>query len=127
MTVVENIKQAEALCQRIRNASCTVGPQGRERTVRGVDPNELKKAYSFLLKHRDTTLLRKLVEKLPSSNFAQRSNLTQGYYKNMYSALTASGFFSIKDVENAIYILGYSCRLITGPFGVWSDRTDLPR
>lgn len=110
MTAVEHIKQAEALCQRIRNASCTVGPRGRERTVRGADANELKKIHSFLLKHRDMAKLRKLMEKLPSSNFAQRSGATLAYYKNMQSALGVD-FFRLP-VEDAIYVLGWTCRLL---------------
>jgi hypothetical protein len=111
MNSLDQIKQAEQLCQRLRNASAQVGSRDRPRTVRGADPNELKKLYTFLIKHRDMSKLRKLVGKLPDSNFAKRSGSTAGYYKNIKSALESSGFYQLA-VEDAIYILGWTCRLL---------------
>ncbi len=106
----EHIKRAQELCQRLRNATVQVGPRDRQRSVRGADPNELKKIYAFLLKHREPQKLRKLLEKLPSSNFAKRSGLTEGYYKNIHTAL-GSEFYRL-DKDDAIYILGWMCRLL---------------
>ncbi len=108
----EHIKRAEQLCQRLRNASAQVGPRDRPRTVRGVDSNELKKLHAFLLKHRDADGMKKLetlVNKLPGSNFAQRSGSTAGYYKNIQSAMGAD-FYRLS-VEDAVQILGWACRL----------------
>jgi hypothetical protein len=115
MTPQEHIVRADQLCQRLRSASAQVGSRDRPRTVRGADPNELKKLYTFLLKHRNSPdamiKLRKLVSKLPDSNFAKRSGSTAGYYKNIKSALEASGFYQLT-VEDAVYVLGWTCRLL---------------
>jgi hypothetical protein len=106
----EHIKRAEYLCQRLRSASSQTGPRSRPNIVRGVDPNELKKILSFFIKHRDKESLRKLINKLPDSSFAQRSGSTAGYYKNIQSAL-GPDFYSLP-VEDAILILGWACRLL---------------
>lgn len=106
----EHIKLAENLCVRLRSASAEVGPKNRPRQVRGVDPNELKKLLTFLLKHRDLNKLRKLVEKLPNSNFARRSGLTEGYYKNIQTALGAD-FFRLSS-SDAVFVLGWVCRFV---------------
>ena len=105
----EQIRRAQELCQRLRNASIQVGSRDRARTVRGADPNELKKLYTFLLKHRDLDKFRKLVEKLPTSNFARRSGMTEGYYRNIQASF-GKEFYSL-DVEDAMFILGWGCRL----------------
>lgn len=106
----EHIKLAHALCQRLRSASTLIGPRDRQRTVRGADPNELKKLHTFLIKHHDPAKLRKLIEKLPNSNFARRSGSTEGYYKNIQSALGAE-FYRLK-AEDAVFVLGWACRLL---------------
>lgn len=106
----EHVKLAQALCQRLRSASTEVGPRDRPRVVRGADPNELKKLLTFLLKHRDLDKLRRLVDKLPNSNFARRSGSTQGYYKNIQRAL--GGEFYRMGVDDAVFVLGWVCRLI---------------
>ncbi len=106
----EHIKRAQELCQRLRSATVQVGPRDRQRTVRGADPNELKKIYAFLLKHRDPNKLRKLLEKLPSSNFARRSAVTEGYYKNIHTALGPE-FYRLDNIDAAL-ILGWMCRLL---------------
>lgn len=110
MTVIEQMRYADQLCMRLRSATCSVGPRERQRAIRGVDPNELKKVYAFLLKHRDMNLLRKLVDSLPKANFAYRSGSTYGYFKNIQATLDA-GFYRL-GVEDAIYILGWTCRLL---------------
>ena len=107
----EHIKHAQALCQRLRNASIQVGSRDRQRLVKGADPNEVKKIYTFLLKHRDLGKLKKLVEKLPNSTFARRSGSTEGYYKNIQSAL-GTEFYRL-DVKDAIFVLGWACRLLS--------------
>jgi hypothetical protein len=106
----EQIKRARELCLRIRSASVQVGSHQRPIQVRGADPNELKKLYTFLLKHRDLNRLRRLVEKLPSSNFAKRSGSTEGYYKNIQSAL-GPDFYRL-GIDDAVFILGWVCRLM---------------
>ena len=106
----EQIKRAQELCRRIREASVQVGPRERPIQVRGADANELKKIYTFLLKHRDLNKLRRLVEKLPSSNFAKRSGSTEGYYKNIQSAL-GSEFYRLS-IDDAVFVLGWACRLL---------------
>ncbi|MCS6806794.1 MAG: hypothetical protein RMM98_18100 [Acidobacteriota bacterium] len=115
MNPQDHISRANLLCQKLRNTSAQVGSRDRPRTVRGADPNELKKLYTFLLKHRDSpdamSKLRKLVSKLPDSNFAKRSGSTAGYYKNIKSALDGVGFYQLA-VDDAIYILGWACRLL---------------
>lgn len=111
----EHIMRAHQLCQRLRSASAQVGSRDRPRIVKGADSSELKKLYTFLLKHQDSpdamNKLRKLVSKLPDSNFAKRSRSTRGYYKNIKSALEASGFYQLA-IEDAIYVLGWACRLL---------------
>lgn len=106
----EQIKYARKLCQRLRDATVQVGPRDRQRSVRGTDPNELKKIFAFLLKHRDLNKLRKLLEKLPSSNFARRSAVTEGYYKNIQATL-GHEFYRL-DKTDAVFILGWMCRLL---------------
>ena len=106
----EQIKRAQELCNRLRNAATQVGPRGRQRSVRGADPNELKKIYTFLLKHRDLNKLRRLLEKLPASNFAKRSGSTEGYYRNIQVALGPE-FYKL-NIDDAVFILGWACRLL---------------
>ena len=106
----EQIKRAHELCRRIRSASVQVGSRERPIQVRSADPNELKKIYTFLLKHRDLNKLRRLIEKLPSSNFAKRSGSTEGYYKNIQSALGPE-FYRL-NIDDAVFILGWTCRLL---------------
>jgi hypothetical protein len=106
----EQIKLAQELCRRIRSASAQVGSRERPIQVKGADPNELKKMYTFLLKHRDLNKLRRLIERLPSSNFARRSGSTEGYYKNIHSALGAE-FYRL-NIEDAVFVLGWACRLL---------------
>lgn len=106
----EHISRALALCERLRSASAQIGPRDRAREVRGADPNELKKILSFLLKHRDMNKLRKLVESLPTSNFAKRSGSTEGYYRNIQSSF-APEFYRLS-VDDGVLILGWACRLL---------------
>ncbi len=106
----EQISQAQHLCQRLRSAATLVGSHDRQRQVRSADPNELKKIYAYLLKHRDLNKLKTLVGKLPSSNFARRSGSTEGYYKNIQTALGAE-FYRLS-VDDAVYVLGWACRLL---------------
>ncbi len=106
----EQIKLGQELCRRIRGASVQVGSRERPIHVRSADPNELKKIYTFLIKHRDLDKLRKLVEKLPTSNFARRSGSTEGYYKNIKFAL-GSEFYKL-NVDDAIFVMGWACRLL---------------
>ncbi|MCG3144833.1 MAG: hypothetical protein HONDAALG_02306 [Gammaproteobacteria bacterium] len=106
----EHIRHATQLCQRLRSAATEVGSRDRQRQVRGADPNELKKIYAYLLKHRDLNKLKKLVERLPNSNFARRSGSTEGYYRNIQTALGAE--FYRFGVDDAIYVLGWACRLL---------------
>ena len=106
----EHIRLAKTLSSRLRGCSIEVGPRGRSTVVRGVDPNELKKLYTFLLKHRDLTKLRKLIEKLPRSAFAKRSGSTEGYYKNIQSGLGPE-FYGLQE-EDAIAVLGWVCRML---------------
>ena len=106
----EHISRALRLCERLRSASAQVGPRDRPRQVRGADPNELKKIHSFLLKHRDMNKLKKLVEKLPTSNFARRSGSTEGYYRNIQSGLVLEVYGL--DVNDAVMVLGWACRLL---------------
>lgn len=106
----EHIRHAQQLCQRLRSATTEVGSRDRQRQVRGADPNELKKIYTYLLKHRDLNKLKKLVERLPNSNFAKRSGSTEGYYRNIQTALGAE-FYRLS-VDDAIYVLGWVCRLL---------------
>ncbi len=107
----EHIKRAQELCQRLRNATVQIGPRDRQRAVRGADPSELKKIYAFLLKHQDLNMLRKLLDKLPASNFAKRSAVTEGYYRNIHAALGIE-FYRL-DRDDAVYILGWVCRLLS--------------
>jgi hypothetical protein len=107
----EHIRLAKSLSSRLRGGSVEIGPPGRSTVVRGVDPNELKKLYTFLLKHRDLTKLRKLIEKLPRSPFAKRSGSTEGYYKNIQSCL-GSEFYGLQQ-DDAIAVLGWVCRLLS--------------
>ena len=106
----EQIKRARVLRDRIKQASAQVGPRDRMLQVKGADPNELKKIYAFFLKHRDMNELRKLVGKLPSSNFARRSGSTHGYYQNIQTALSAD-FYRL-NVDDAVFVLGWACRLM---------------
>lgn len=106
----EHIRRAEQLCLRLRSASTPIGQRDRQRMIEGVDPNELKKVLTFLMKRRNMGAVKKLVEKLPTSNFAQRSSSTAAYYKNIHSAL-GHDFYELAP-EDAIYILGWACRLI---------------
>lgn len=106
----DHIKLALTLCQRLRSASTPIGARDRQRMVRSADPNELKKLHAFLLKHRDPLKLKKLIEKLPNSNFAKRSGSTEGYYRNIQSALGAE-FYRLK-TEDAVCVLGWTCQLL---------------
>jgi hypothetical protein len=106
----EHIQRAEKICQRLRNATAQIGPQSRSRSIRGADPNELKKIYAYLLKHRDLNALKKLINKLPGSTFARRTGSTQGYLKNIQSTL-GPDFYSLP-VDDAIFILGWVCRML---------------
>jgi hypothetical protein len=106
----EHIQRAEQLCQRLRNASTQIGSRDRPRTIRGADPNELKKILTFLMERRDMGALKKLIDRLPTSNFAQRSGSTVAYYKNIQLAL-GPDFFKLP-AEDAVYILGWMCRLL---------------
>jgi hypothetical protein len=106
----DHIRQAEQLCRRLRNASTEIGSRDRSRVVQGADPNELKKILTFLMKNRDMNALKTLINKLPGSNFAQRSGSTFGYYRNIQSAL-GSDFYKLS-VDDAINILGWACRLL---------------
>jgi hypothetical protein len=110
MTAEEHIVRAEQLCERLRNASTEIGPPGRQKTIRGADPNEVKKMLSFLMRRRDMAVFKKLVDKLPNSNFAQRSGSTIAYYKNIQWAL--GGDFYRLDPEDGIRILAWVTRLI---------------
>jgi len=76
-----------------------------------VDPNELKKLHTFLLKHRDLTKLRKLIEKLPRSAFAKRSGSTEGYYRNIQSGLGPE-FYGLQR-DDAMAVLGWVCRMLS--------------
>ena len=107
----EHIRRAEKLCQQFRNATAQIGPQNRSRTVRGVDPNELKKIYAYLLKHRDLNALRRLINKLPGSPFAHRTGSTRGYLKNIQTTL-GPDFYNLP-VTDAIAILGWICRILS--------------
>ncbi|MFL6214382.1 MAG: hypothetical protein ACJ74J_10885 [Blastocatellia bacterium] len=106
----EQIRRAQELSKRIRGASAQVGSREHPIYVKGADPNELKKIYTFLIKHRDLNKLRMLVEKLPSSNFAKRSGSTEGYYRNIQSAL-APEFYRLSS-DDAIFVMGWTCRLL---------------
>jgi hypothetical protein len=88
-----------------------VGPPWNRRNVRGVDPNELKKLYTFLIKHRNMEQFRNLVQRLPETNFAKRSGSTPGYHKNIRSGL-GSDFYELP-IGDAIQVLGWTCRLLT--------------
>lgn len=107
----EHIRLAKAISGRLRGASAQIGPRDRAKIIRGVDPNELKKLYTFLLKHRDLAKLRKLIDKLPRSAFARRSGSTEGYYKNIQTGLGPE-FYGLKH-EDAIAVLGWVCRLLS--------------
>jgi hypothetical protein len=106
----EHIQRAGQLAQRLRNANARIYSNGRPLIVPGVDPNELKKILVFLMKHRDMSKLRKLIDKLPESNFGKRSASTPGYYKNIQSSLGRD--FFVLGVEDAIHILAWTCRLL---------------
>ena len=113
----EHIKRAEELCGRIRSASTMVGPTNNQRLVKGADPNELKKLFSFMMANRDVLKeernldsLRKLVDGLRTSNFSKRSGSTPAYYKNVQSAL-GSDFYSMA-LEDALQVLAWACRLL---------------
>jgi hypothetical protein len=107
----EHIRLAKTISSRMRGASAQVGSRGRVTVVRGVDPNELKKLFTFLLKHRDLGKLRKLIDKLPRSVFARRSGSTEGYYRNIQSGL-GTEFYGMK-YEDAVAVLGWVCRLLS--------------
>jgi hypothetical protein len=114
----EHIKRAEELCGRIRSASAMVGSANNQRLVKGADPNELKKILSFMMANREDLgkqksleSVRKLVEGLQASDFSKRSGSTPAYYKNIQSAFS-TGFYSMTDVDDAVQILGWACRLL---------------
>lgn len=110
LTPQEHIHRAEQLCLRLRNAATQIGSRDRPRTVRGADPNELKKLLTFLLKYRDPQLLKRLIDSLPGSNFAKRSGSTGIYYKHIQTALRTN-FFDLK-ADDAIQVLGWMCRML---------------
>jgi hypothetical protein len=107
----EHIRLAKTISDRLRGSTAQIGPRDRPKTVRGVDPNELKKLYTFLLKHRDLARLRKLIEKLPGSTFAKRSGSTEGYYRNIQQGLGRE-FYGLNR-DDAIAVLGWVCRLLS--------------
>ncbi|PYP83339.1 MAG: hypothetical protein DMF61_23390 [Blastocatellia bacterium AA13] len=113
LTPQEHIALAKQLCHRLEKSSSLAGPVGESTKVQGVDPNELKKLYTFLIRHRNLNQLMKLIDKLPESNFARRSGKTPGYHKNIKSSIDAA-FYRLP-VDDAIQILGWTCRLLRRP------------
>lgn len=76
-----------------------------------VDDNEVKKVYSFLCRQRQIAVLHQLVKALPTSPFKDRSGRTQWYYSRMAQAIPRHLPETI-DVNDAIQILGWTCRLL---------------
>lgn len=113
----EQIELAKQLVQHIEGAVFEYERHDRqsnekvtERVV-GTDRDELKKIFSFLMARRDLDQLRRLVQALPSSDFAGRSNRTKGYFTNIRDALKQINFFSLA-LDDALRVLGWTCRLL---------------
>jgi hypothetical protein len=82
-------------------------------TVPGTDRDELKKVFSFLVVRRDLAQFKRLVQALPASDFAGRSNKTKGYFTNIRKALEHPeiNFFNLT-LDDALQVLGWTCRLL---------------
>jgi len=77
----------------------------------GIDDNELKKVFSFLIKTRSLKEMFRLLEVLPSSPFARRSRRTRNYYEKIKEVIPRH-IRKDTDVQEAIDIIGWSCRLL---------------
>lgn len=110
MTLENKLERAEHLASQMKNASVSLGRDGRSMTVRGVDENELKKIYGFLCKHKSVPEMFRLIDLLINSPFARRSKRTEAYYRNAKSVLEAN--IQGLSIDESIYILGWGCRLM---------------
>lgn len=110
MTTEERLELAE----RVAYALNTATAQGRDRqmTVKGADPNEVKKTFAFLRAARSVSHTLQLVKALQQSAFAQRSRRVEGYYRIIEQVLKQHGFASMP-IEDALAVLGWACRLQT--------------
>jgi conjugal transfer/entry exclusion protein len=107
--------KAQSLANTLKNTESNVGRRHRNFYVKGIDPNELKKIYSFICQHvynyEDMGKVKELLDKLPNSRMC-RTNKTRGYYQNINSAFRKEGIYDIDDIEELKQIIGWACRLL---------------
>lgn len=80
------------------------------RALAGVDDNEVKKAYGFLVRERDLNSLHSLVNQLPDSPF-RRSGGTPYYYRRMKEVIP-DHLPTTMAIDDALWIFGWACRLL---------------
>jgi hypothetical protein len=102
--------KAQSLANALKNTGSNVGRRDRNFYVKGIDPNELKKIYSYFCKHEDMGKLKALLDKLPNSRMC-RTNKTRGYYQNINSAFRREGIYNL-DAKEAKQVIGWACRLL---------------
>lgn len=115
----EQIELAKQLVKCIESARFPYRRRDRQsnrdvsEVVVGTDRDELKKIFSFLMAHRDLDQLKRLVQVLPESDLAGRSNKTKGYFTNIRTALEHPeiDFFNLT-LNDALQVLGWACRLL---------------
>lgn len=95
MTTEQHLQKAQLLAQALAD----------------VDDNEVKKVYSFLCRQRQMSVMHELVKALPASPFKNRSKSTPQYYARMKDIIPQHLPPSM-DVEEAIQIFGWACRLL---------------
>ena len=110
MTVEQRLTLADTIARELNTISVRVGARDRPLLpVRGADPNEVKKIYSFLCATRDMAKTLQLVRALQTAAFAQRSRRTEGYYRVIQQVFER--YLSRLSVDEAIDVLGWACRL----------------
>lgn len=102
--------KAERLANELNQSKTKVGKGDRGFYIKGVDPNEVKKVYSYFCRYNNLKKLEELLNRLPNSSMC-RTNKTTGYYINIQNTLRKEGIFRLS-VQDANAVLGWACRLL---------------
>lgn len=102
--------RAERLAVKLLKAHSSSGTGSRMFTIKGVDPNEVKKIYTYLCHYKDLHKLKQLLRILPKSPLC-RTNKTAGYYLNINSVFNEEKIYELS-IDEALAIIGWACRLL---------------
>ena len=105
MTIEERLRYAQRLAEQLATPFTL---RGRKRII---DDNEVRKVFGFLKVHRDIGSLYVLLEKLPDSPFAERSDVTREYFRRIKGIILRL-LPSKADVDDILWILGWAWRLM---------------